>query len=179
LTEQPYTLPDGNTLARYAEQARARWQHLPVGPERSKLELKTLRAIVREAELLTIQLPELSPQEEVALCSEAVRSVWSRYGREHMVPSAPMLEVLDQEVDRLYQSLCLAAREQRATPRTRELLLRRRLTRSLMHLPTEDQDTRRLSIEAVARLLSTEPDQVTRDEGESYAVRAATQIVGG
>lgn len=106
--------------------AEARWKHLPDGPDRDRRVQATFLEIRDEAEAVAVALPELTYEEQMALCDEAFLDAIARLG----MPSDDVTEeLLQHHRDLVFHRLCLRAREAKADPRIRSKLLERRLFR--------------------------------------------------
>lgn len=156
-------------------QAVARWEHMPEGKPRDERILATYHEILSEQELLDIGLPDLSERERLVLWDESLMEVFHHYIATGTEPSEEMAIVLGDKAIALHQRLCLAAREQKATPKLRARLIMRRLSRKLAHTGG-DAERKRKALAVVAKMVAEEPDQQRRAEAEKHAELHALQL---
>ena len=123
----------------YMRQAIARWAHLPTDTEQQRESkkrkvMKTAEAIVREAELVSVKLPDLSTDQVRELWFEAVYDVcgdWVDCGG-HIDPDDML--VMDEATAIRFEQLSTLARVELGQQRgegTAGKLWRRRITRAI------------------------------------------------
>lgn len=130
--------PTDEQRAEWAAQAMARWRHLPPGPDRDARVARTYAAIEREADEVSVHLPELTDAEADNLWLEALLDAALDVCGEDRDPTpdeAPAVVDLALCLWRTLQARARLAKDPGAAAR----LARRRFMRRVMrHLEHED-----------------------------------------
>jgi hypothetical protein len=110
----------------WARAAAARWTHLPDERERSWRTARTYRDIEREADALTLELPQLDDEARAAVLAMAVERVHAERGEPTAEPGNSQM-LFDAHVDLMFEKLLVVAREMAAPPEQLEQIMERHI----------------------------------------------------